>query len=70
MHTLSLDGPWRCAPDPFERGRKLDYHLPGDDADWREVELPSPVSDMGPEFSAWVGKIWYRRLPDANHRRS
>ena len=59
--SLSLDGSWRCAPDPFGIGRKLGYDKPGDDADWREATVPGTVQDLGPEFIAWCGRCWFHR---------
>lgn len=59
--SISLDGSWRCAPDPFGVGRKLGYDKPGSDADWREATVPGTVQDLGPEFMAYNGSCWYRR---------
>ena len=59
--AISLDGLWRCAPDPFGVGRKLGYDKPGDDKGWREASVPGTIEDLGAKFINWNSYCWYHR---------
>ncbi|MBI3948660.1 MAG: hypothetical protein HY321_22300 [Armatimonadetes bacterium] len=70
--TQSLNGPWRCTPDPRDQGRRLGYHRVDfefmdrlgsgyGERMWREVEIPCCYSHCGPDMRLYSGVAWFRR---------
>jgi len=68
---LSLTGPWRFQPDPFDQGQQLAYFKCDYDADrWRQVAIPSSFDQAGDGLDFYQGVGWYRRtieIPETWH---
>lgn len=59
---LSITGPWRFQPDPFDQGQTLGYFKPDHDAGrWRQVAIPSSFDHAGDGLDFYQGVGWYRR---------
>ncbi|MBM3852275.1 MAG: hypothetical protein FJ399_03875, partial [Verrucomicrobia bacterium] len=57
---IDLDGAWRFAIDPAQRGEENGWHQPGLVVrDWSEVQTPHCWT-IDPRFP-YVGSAWYRR---------
>ncbi|MHB1455491.1 MAG: glycoside hydrolase family 2 TIM barrel-domain containing protein [Armatimonadota bacterium] len=70
--TISLNGTWRCMPDPENIGDEKGYfqpeydvsggwfNLPGKSC-WREVTTPCKFSQCGTDVNKQMGVIWFRK---------
>lgn len=80
---VSLNGPWRCQPDPDGAGEELGYHKPGfgigggwfnlpGKLSWREVDIPCTFDHCGQDMNRYEGVAWFRRdfdVPESWARR-
>lgn len=59
---IPLDGIWRFAPDPWDEGEHLGWHLPDHDSSrWRDVTVPTVLDRCGPGMEGYHGAAWFRR---------
>ncbi len=60
--VLELDGTWRFAIDPDERGKEQGWERPDlDDSQWLDIQVPGYWEKQFGQYKEYDGYAWYRR---------
>jgi hypothetical protein len=63
--SLNLDGPWRFAVDPAQKGQNQNWMAPNfDDRSWETINVPGYWEGQFPKYKNYDGLAWYRREVD------